>query len=41
MKNGRVIQMTKFAKQALEIEKHSTWFEQSGPYAYIEPEPTV
>ena len=31
LKNRRIIQMTKFAKQALKSEKHSTWFEQSGP----------
>ena len=31
LKNRRAIQMTKFAKQALASEKHSTWFEQSGP----------
>ena len=31
LKNRRAIQMTKFAKQALASEKHSSWFEQSGP----------
>ena len=31
LKNRRAIQMTRFAKQALISEKHSTWFEQSGP----------
>ena len=31
LKNRRIIQMTKFAKQALKSEKHSTWFEQSAP----------
>ena len=31
LKNRRAILMTKFAKQALASEKHSSWFEQSGP----------